>query len=210
MTTNLETIYDHVLQGKNDDIELSIQKALADNLPAGQILTEGLIAAMEEVGRRFEIGEYFVPEMLIAARAMKTGLVILRPLLVEEGVEAIGKAVIGTVKGDLHDIGKNLLGMMFEGAGFEVIDLGTDVSPEKFAEAARSHQPDIVGISALLTTTMQKMPEVIEAIEDMGVRNKVKILVGGAPLTSSFAEEIGADGYAADASAAVTLAKSLL
>lgn len=210
MEAIVETIYHHVLEGRKDEVEESVSKALAEGIPAAQVLNEALINAMEEVGRRFEAGEYYVPEMLVSARAMKAGLLVLRPLLVQEGVEARGKAVIGTVQGDLHDIGKNLVGMMLEGAGFEVIDLGTDVPPEKFAEAVRTHQADILGISALLTTTMEKMLDVIEAVEDTGGRGDVKILVGGAPVTASYAEEIGADGYAPDASAAATLVKSLV
>ncbi len=205
-----EIIYEQVLQGLNNEIEVSVRKALEDNIPAGEILKEGLIAAMEEVGHRFEAGEYFVPEMLISARAMKIGLGILHPYLIEEGVEARGKAVIGTVKGDLHDIGKNLVGVMLEGAGFEVVDLGTDVAPEKFAQVVREEKADILGLSALLTTTMEQMSDVIEAVEDIGVRSEVKILVGGAPLTAAFAEEIGADGYAPDASVATVLARNIL
>ena len=210
MEAIVETIYQHVLEGHKDEVEESVSKALAEGIAAGKVLSEALISAMEEVGRRFEAGEYYVPEMLVSARAMKAGLLVLRPLLVQEGVEARGRAVIGTVQGDLHDIGKNLVGMMLEGAGFEVIDLGTDVAPEKFAEAVRAHQADVLGVSALLTTTMEKMLDVIEAVEDMGGRGDVKILVGGAPVTASYAEEIGADGYAPDASVAATLVKSLV
>jgi 5-methyltetrahydrofolate--homocysteine methyltransferase len=164
---------------------------------------------MAEVGARFERGEFYVPEMLVAARAMQAGLAVLKPHLAEGGVQMRGKVVIGTVKGDLHDIGKNLVAMMLEGAGFEVIDLGTDVAPEKFAAAVREHKPSLVGMSALLTTTMKAMQPTIEAIEDIGLRTQVKVLVGGAPITEDFAKSIGADGYAADASRAVAIAKSL-
>jgi 5-methyltetrahydrofolate--homocysteine methyltransferase len=209
MKAIVKTIYEDILSGRNDEVQVSLKAAIQEGVQAAEILNVGLIEAMDEVGRRFEAGEYYVPEMLISARAMKAGLEILRPYLVEEGVEPRGKAVIGTVQGDLHDIGKNLVGMMLEGAGFEVVDLGTDVPPERFAEAARLHQADIIGVSALLTTTMQNMPHVIEAVEDIGLRNAVKIFIGGAPVTSSFADEIEADGYAPDASSAATLVKSL-
>ncbi len=210
MKAIIEIINEQILQGLNNEIEVSVQKALEDKIPAGEILKDGLIAAMGEVGRRFEAGDYFVPEMLISARAMKIGLGILHPYLIEEGVEARGKAVIGTVKGDLHDIGKNLVGIMLEGAGFEVVDLGTDVAPEMFAKVVREEKADILCLSALLTTTMEQMSDVIEAVEDIGVRSEVKILVGGAPLTAAFAEEIGADGYAPDESVATVLARNIL
>ncbi len=165
---------------------------------------------MTEVGARFERQEFYVPEMLVAARAMQSGLAILKPQLVEGGIKAVGKVVLGTVKGDLHDIGKTLVGMMLEGAGFEIVDLGTDVPPAKFAEVARSSGANIVGMSALLTTTMQNMRATVEALEDMGIRQQVKVMIGGAPVTDAYAKEIGADGYAPDASRAVALAKSLL
>lgn len=187
-----------------------VKQALTNGIPAEQILNEGLIAAMAHVGKLFEEGEYYVPEMLIAARAMKGGLELLRPALAAAKVQAIGKIVIGTVQGDLHDIGKNLVAMMMEGAGFEVIDLGVDVTPEKFVEAINAHQPQLVGCSALLTTTMPKMKATINAIERAGIRSRVKVLVGGAPVTARYASEIGADAYAPDASAAASIAKSLL
>src|SRR5690606_9350212 len=171
---------------------------------------EGMIAAMTEVGRLFEEGEYYVPEMLVAARAMKEGLSILKPHLVEADVKSQGTVIAGTVKGDLHDIGKNLVCTMLEGAGFEVIDLGTDVSPEQFVEQLKERKADLVAMSALLTTTMPGMRATIEAIEQAGLRDKVKIMVGGAPLTESYAREISADGYAPDASRAVALARSLV
>ena len=162
---------------------------------------------MKEVGRLFEEGEYFIPEMLISARAMKTGLAIIRPLLSESRVRPAGKIILGTVRGDLHDIGKNLVSMMMEGAGFSVVDLGTDVSPEAFVEAVRNHQPELVGMSALLTTTMPSMEATVKALEEAGLRNRVKILVGGAPITQEYADKIGADGYSPDASQAAKLAK---
>jgi 5-methyltetrahydrofolate--homocysteine methyltransferase len=169
-----------------------------------------MVAAMAEVGRLFEEGEYFVPEMLIAARAMQHGLAVLKPHLASANVKSQGKVVAGTVKGDLHDIGKNLVCMMLEGAAFEIVDLGSDVTPEKFVEAVRSTGADVICMSALLTTTMPNMKTTIEALKVAGLRDKVKVMVGGAPLTDQYAREIGADGYAADASRAVALAKSLL
>lgn len=209
MADYLKTIYDNVIAGNKAGVETDVKAAMGAGLAADKILSESLISAMTEVGARFERGEFFVPEMLIAARAMQTGLALLKPQLTQSGVKATGKVVIGTVKGDLHDIGKNLVAMMLEGAGFELVDLGTDVSPEKFAQAAREHRPVIVGLSALLTTTMQNMKATIEALEDVGVRDQVKVIVGGAPLTEDFARQIGADGYAPDASRAVALAKKL-
>jgi len=206
----LQTIYDHIIDGKVDLIETDVQNALDAGIPPGVILNESMVSAMDEVGALFEAGEYFVPEMLIAAHTMQTGLAILKPLLIEGGVEPSGSIVIGTVQGDLHDIGKNLVAMMLEGGGFEVFDLGTDVSPDAFLEAIREHSPNLVGLSALLTTTMQKMRETISVIEESGLRDQVKIIVGGAPVTEAFAKEIGAEGYASDASKAVSLAKDLV
>jgi 5-methyltetrahydrofolate--homocysteine methyltransferase len=169
-----------------------------------------MIAAMAEVGRRFECEEYYMPEMLIAARAMQDGLAILKPHLQQAEVKSVGKVIAGTVHGDLHDIGKNLVCMMFEGAGFEIQDLGVNVLPEGFVDAVRNGGVDIVAMSALLTTTMPNMKVAIEALDEAGLRSKVKVIVGGAPLTESYAQQIGADGYAPDASRAVTLAKSLM
>jgi 5-methyltetrahydrofolate--homocysteine methyltransferase len=206
----LDTIYQSVLSGNAPETAQGVQQAIDAGLDPGEILNQGMIAAMAEVGQRFEAGDMFVPEMLIAARAMKEGLAILQPHLVDAGVEPVGKVVLGTVKGDLHDIGKNLVGMMLEGSGFEVIDLGVDVPPEGFVAAIQEHQPQIVGLSALLTTTMPGMQEIIEALVAAEVRDHVKVMVGGAPVTSDFANEIGADAYAADASAAATQAKRLL
>lgn len=199
-----------VIEGNAPATRELVVQALTNGIPAEQILNEGLIAAMAQVGKLFEEGEYYVPEMLIAARAMKGGLELLRPALAAAKVKAIGKVVIGTVQGDLHDIGKNLVAMMMEGAGFEVIDLGVDVTPEKYVEAVNTHQPQLVGCSALLTTTMPKMKATIDALERAGIRSQVKVLVGGAPVTARYASEIGADAYAPDASAAANIARSLL
>jgi 5-methyltetrahydrofolate--homocysteine methyltransferase len=206
---SIETIYKAVLDGDMATTEAKVTTALEAGVSPADILQEGLIAAMGEVGRLFEEGEYFVPEMLIAARAMKAGLTILQPLLVDSGVEPAGKVAVGTVKGDLHDIGKNLVAMMLEGAGFEIVDLGTDVAPEQFVEAAKGGV-DIVGLSALLTTTMPSMESTIKAIETAGLRDQVKVIIGGAPVTAEYSDQIGADGFAPDASQAVTLAKSLM
>jgi 5-methyltetrahydrofolate--homocysteine methyltransferase len=209
MVAQLQLLAESVIAGRRADADRETREALAGGVSPRAILAEGLIAPMAEVGARFERGEFYVPEMLVAARAMQAGLAVLKPHLAEGGVQMRGKVVIGTVKGDLHDIGKNLVAMMLEGAGFEVIDLGTDVAPEKFAAAVREHKPSLVGMSALLTTTMKAMQPTIEAIEDIGLRTQVKVLVGGAPITEDFAKSIGADGYAADASRAVAIAKSL-
>jgi 5-methyltetrahydrofolate--homocysteine methyltransferase len=202
-------VFDEVINGDRAAVEAGVRAAMEAGQPVGDILNSGLIGAMKEVGDRFERQEFYVPEMLVAARAMQAGLALLKPHLSQAGVPAAGKVVLGTVKGDLHDIGKNLVGMMLEGAGYEVIDLGTDVGPEKFAEAVRTHRPQLMGMSALLTTTMQNMRSTIEALDDLGVRAQVKVMIGGAPLTDAFAREIGADGYAPDASRAVALARSL-
>lgn len=210
MQTTLEEIYNAVIAGKREDTSEKVQQAITENLPPGDILKKALIAAMTEVGDRFEQGEFYVPEMLVAARAMQSGMTILKPLLVEADLQPVGRVVIGTVKGDLHDIGKNLVGMMLEGAGFEIVDLGSDVPPEKFAAAVRENSPDIVGMSALLTTTMPAMENILEALEDLGVRSDVKVIIGGAPVTDSYAEKIGADGFAPDASRAVKLAQALM
>ncbi|HHY48049.1 MAG TPA: cobalamin-binding protein [Firmicutes bacterium] len=186
------------------------EKALERGVDPQVILNEGLIPAMGRVGEKFKRNEVYVPEVLVAARAMYAGLDVLRPLLAKSGAKRAGKMVIGTVKGDLHDIGKNLVRMMFEGAGFEVVDLGTDVSEKRFVEAVRSENPDFLGMSALLTTTMPAMKTTIDALKEAGLRESVKVLVGGAPITHRYARDIGADGYAPDASSAVDLAKELL
>ena len=205
----MDKIFEAVLEGDMSGTQEAVQAALDEGVPAGDILQKGLIPAMGEVGRLFEEGDYFVPEMLIAARAMKSGLEIIKPLLVDLGIEPVGTVAVGTVKGDLHDIGKNLVAMMLEGAGFEINDLGTDVTPDQFVEAVQQGA-DIVGLSALLTTTMPSMETTIQAIETAGLRNKVKIIIGGAPVTAEYAQQIGADGYAPDASQASTLAKNLM
>lgn len=210
MEAPLQTVFDSVIEGNRTAVEAGVRHALELDIPASRTLNEALIAAMTEVGARFERQEFYVPEMLVAARAMQSGLAILKPQLAEGGIKATGKVVLGTVKGDLHDIGKSLVGMMLEGAGFEIVDLGTDVAPAKFAEAARSSGANIVGLSALLTTTMQNMRATLEALEDLGIRQQVKVMIGGAPVTEAFAKEIGADGYAPDASRAVALAKQLM
>jgi 5-methyltetrahydrofolate--homocysteine methyltransferase len=206
----IENLKQNVIDGNESETKELVKQAVAEALPPEQILNEGLIAAMAQVGRLFEEGEFFVPEMLIAARAMEAGLDLLRPGLAEANIQAIGKVLIGTVQGDLHDIGKNLVAMMLEGAGFEVIDLGVDVPPHKFVESVRAHQPHIVGLSALLTTTMPKMQNTIQALEQAGLRDQVKIIVGGAPLTDEYAQSIGADGYAPDAPSAAIRARQLI
>ncbi len=204
------SVYQAVLEGDADAARQSVSVALQAGLPANTIMQDGLIAAMGEVGRQFEAGDFFVPEMLIAARAMQAGLELLKPLLAQSGIKSTGRVAIGTVKGDLHDIGKNLVGMMLEGAGFEVIDLGTDVAPDKFIEAVRTRQPQLIAMSALLTTTMSNMGTTIQALKDAGLRDQVKIMIGGAPVTQEYADKIGADGFSPDASAAARLAKSLV
>jgi 5-methyltetrahydrofolate--homocysteine methyltransferase len=207
--SHLENIYQAVLEGDAAGTQTGVQAALDENLEAEKILKEGLIPAMTEVGRLFEENEYFVPEMLISARAMQSGLNLLKPYLVSSGVPAAGKVVIGTVKGDLHDIGKNLVMMMLEGSGFEIVDLGTDVSPQQFAESVQENQASLLAMSALLTTTMPNMKSTIQELEAKGLRERVKVIVGGAPLTQEYADQIGADGFAPDASAAARLARSL-
>jgi 5-methyltetrahydrofolate--homocysteine methyltransferase len=209
MDEKLKPVYEAILEGDMGGATAGVQSALDDGVAAGDLLQSGLIPAMAEVGRLFEEGEYFVPEMLIAARAMKAGLELLKPLLVDSGIEPMGVVAIGTVKGDLHDIGKNLVAMMMEGAGFEIMDLGTDVSPEKFVEAVQNGA-NIIGLSALLTTTMPSMAGTLEALKEAGVRDQVKVLIGGAPVTTEYANQIGADGYAPDASQAATLAKEFV
>jgi 5-methyltetrahydrofolate--homocysteine methyltransferase len=210
MNETLQNIYDGIVSGKKPAVLENIAAALAAGIPVNTIVNEAMIAAMSEVGRRFETGEYFIPEMLVAARAMQAGMNEVKPYLTEAAMESSGKVVIGTVNGDLHDIGKNLVSVMLEGAGFEIIDLGLDVSPKDFVEAVSQHHPDIVAMSALLTTTMTNLKVVIDALKDAGVRDRVKVLVGGAPITARYAEEVGADAYAPDASRAVSVAKSLV
>jgi 5-methyltetrahydrofolate--homocysteine methyltransferase len=205
----LSKLYEAVLDGQRDAAKENVESALAAGLDPADVL-DTMVSAMGEVGRLFEEGEYFVPEMLISARAMQTGMEILKPSLVDADIQPAGKIIAGTVKGDLHDIGKNLVCMMLEGAGYEVVDLGTDVSPEAFVAAVNEHQPDFVAMSALLTTTMPSMQSTIEALQSAGLRDKVKVLIGGAPINDAYANKIGADGYAQDASRAVKLANSLI
>ena len=205
---DLNAIAEKLIAGKADDVKALVQAAIDENAAPKDILEQGLIAGMNEVGRRFKANEFYVPEVLIAARAMHYGMEILEPKLEEAGVQKLAKAAIGTVKGDLHDIGKNLVAMMLRGAGFEVIDLGVDVTPEKFVEAAKDGT-QVMCLSALLTTTMPQMPKVIEALKEAGCTD-VKVIIGGAPVTQKYADEIGADGYAADAASAVDVSKELL
>jgi 5-methyltetrahydrofolate--homocysteine methyltransferase len=201
-----EDLYD----GYADEVVEEVKEALARGMEPYEVLTKGLVAGMEVVGDDFRDGILFVPEVLMAAKAMKAGMEVLRPLLVETGAPKIGKMVIGTVKGDIHDIGKNLVTMMMEGAGFEVFDLGINTSVEEFMDAIHEHQPDILGMSALLTTTMPYMRVVIQALEEEGIRDELIVLVGGAPLNEAFAQEIGADAYCRDAAVAVETARRLL
>lgn len=210
MESILAVIHQGVMEGDMGLTQEKVQEAIDAGVGPGVILQDSLIPAMAEVGKLFEEGEYFVPEMLIAARAMKAGLALLRPLLVAADVKPAGKVAAGTVKGDLHDIGKNLVGMMCEGAGFEVKDLGKDITPEQFVAEIKNYQPDILGMSALLTTTMRAMGHTIKALEEAGLRDKVKVMVGGAPVTQSFADQIDADGYASNAASAAELAKKLV
>lgn len=205
----LKEIYQNVLAGELEGVETGVKAALAEGIGADIILKEALIAAMDEVGCQFEAGDLFVPEMLVSARAMQAGLQHLKPYLIQSEVKSSGKVALGTVKGDLHDIGKNLVAMMLEGAGFEVIDLGVDVAPEIFVDAAHKGA-QLIGMSALLTTTMSNMDSTIEALKAAGVRDQVKILIGGAPVTEDYAKQIGADSYATDASSAVRAARKLV
>jgi len=207
---DLKEIKENVINGKADKVKELTQKALDEGQDIEKVLNEALIGGMDIVGEKFKRNEFYVPEMLISARAMKTGMEILRPILADKGVKGLGKVVIGTAQGDLHDIGKNLVGMMLEGAGFEIINLGTDVPSEKFVEAVKENNAQLIGISALLTTTMLSMKDVVKAVEKEGLKDKVKIMIGGAPVTQNYADEIGADGYAPDAASAVDMAKEIL
>ena len=207
---SLEAIHTAVLNGDAATTEAEVTAALAAETPPEDILYEACIPAMEEVGRQFEEGNKFVPEMLISARAMQKAMGLLRPLLLQADIKTLGTVIVGTVAGDLHDIGKNLVAMMLEGSGFEVIDLGTDVSPTQFVEAVRERKPQVIGMSALLTTTMPSMGATIEALKEAGLRDQVKVMIGGAPITQDFAEKIGADGFAPDASSASRKAKELV
>ncbi len=206
---DLKPIFENVIEGQAEEVENGVKAALNAGVDAGVILKDALIAAMDEVGARFEDGEFFVPEMLIAARAMQAGLALLKPHLSATDQKAAGKVAIGTIKGDLHDIGKNLVAMMLEGAGFEIIDLGVDVEPQSFVDAAQEGA-NLIGMSALLTTTMNNMGATIEALKAAGLRDKVKVMVGGAPVTEEFANSIGADAFAPDASSATRMARKLV
>lgn len=210
MFYSLQHIRAHVIEGEALEAEEAVQEALSEGASAAEVQEQALIPAMDEIGARFQRQEIFLPEMVMAGGAMKAALGVLRPRLVQATVPSSGRVVVGTVEGDVHDIGKSLVAMMLEGAGFEVVDLGTNVSPGAFVRAVREHRASILGMSSLLTTTMRKMKPTIDALVAAGLRTSVKIMVGGAPLNASFADEIGADGYAYDASRAVTLAKSLM
>jgi len=210
MSEVLVQISNTVIEGRLKDIAALTNSALASGLTAKDVLDKGLMPGMDVIGAEFKKGKKFVPEVLLSARTMQTSLDILKPLLAKAGDKMTGKAIIGTVKGDLHDIGKSLVGMMLEGSGFEVVDLGKDVSPEKFVEAVKKEKPDIVAMSALLTTTMRSMGHTITALKEAGLRDGLKIMIGGAPVTSDFARQIGADAYAANAPAAVELAKKFV
>jgi len=204
----LEEMAANLMKGKANDVRAAVQKALADGIEPNTILTEGLLSGMGVIGERFKKNEVYVPEVLIAARAMKAGMEFLQPALVKSGVEPRGIAVVGTVKGDLHDIGKNLVCMMLEGAGLKVVDIGIDVDPAKFVEQAKINNARVIGVSALLTTTMTNMKAVVDAVKESGIN--AKVMIGGAPVTQAFCDEIGADGYAPDAASAADLAVSLL
>ncbi|MHC2994958.1 MAG: corrinoid protein [Candidatus Atribacteria bacterium] len=206
----LKELSEALFRGDISKVKEITQRALQEKMEPKEILEQGLIKGMDVVGIKFKNNEIFLPEVLLASQAMYGGLELLQPELIKSGVKAVGKVIIGTAKGDLHDIGKNLVAMMLRGGGFEVIDLGIDVSPEKFLKATKEHQPDIVGMSALLTTTMIGMMDIITILKSAGLRDKVKVMVGGAPVTQEFADEIGAEGYAPDAASAVDKAKELL
>ncbi len=206
----LQEIAEKLIAGKADEVRSLVKEALDEGQDVSKILNEGLVAGMSVVGEKFKKNEFYVPEVLIAARAMKAGMELLNPILLEKNIKGVGTMVLGTVRGDLHDIGKNLVGMMLEGAGFEVIDLGVDVPSEKFIQAAKEKNANLVGLSALLTTTMLAMKDVTQAVEKEGLKGKVRVMIGGAPITQDYADEIGADGYAPDAASAVDTAKELL
>ena len=204
----LEQMSADLMKGKANDVKAAVQQALNDGLEPGTILTQGLLSGMSIIGERFKKNEVYVPEVLIAARAMKAGMEILQPQLTSAGVEPCGTAVVGTVKGDLHDIGKNLVCMMLEGAGFKVVDAGIDVDPQKFVDVAKANKADVIGVSALLTTTMTNMKAVVDTVKASGI--SAKVIIGGAPVTQAYCDEIGADGYAADAASAADLAASFV
>ena len=205
---DLAAIAEALIRGDRDTVAKLVRQALDEKVKAEDILNEGLVAGMDVVGRKFKNNEFYVPEVLIAARAMNAGMELVAPILAKAGAKPAATIVIGTVKGDLHDIGKNLVGMMLKGGGFRVIDAGIDVAPERFVKLAQENEADIIGLSALLTTTMTQMPKVIEAVKEAGL--DVKVMIGGAPITQDYADEIGADGYAPDAASAVDLARQLM
>ncbi len=207
---DLQALAEAVINGDRDEAARLAQKAVDEGVAPESIVNDGMIVGMNEVGRRFKANEFYVPEVLIAARAMHGGMDVVKPLLAKSGIEPRGRVVIGTAQGDLHDIGKNLVAMMLEGGGFEVIDIGVDVSPDQFLEAISEHSPNVVAMSALLTTTMPGMKDTIEALDAAGVRDQIKVMIGGAPVTQDYADEIGADGYAADAASAVDLTAELM
>ena len=207
---DLQAIAENIIKGQAPKVQELVNQALEEKIPVREILHEGLIAGMNVVGEKFKNNEFYVPEVLIAARAMKQGMELIRSQLVEEKVEPLGKAAIGTVKGDLHDIGKNLVGMMLEGAGFEVIDLGIDVPPEKFIDAVKTQGAQLICMSALLTTTMPSMQTTVEAVKEAGLGDSVGVMIGGAPVTQAYADQIGANGYAPDAASATEIAKELI
>lgn len=206
----LEDLAAEVIKGDAGVVKNLTEEALSQNISAEEVLNSGLVAGMNVIGEQFKSNEIFIPEVLVAARAMKAGMQIIRPLLAEANVEPLGKVIIGTVGGDLHDIGKNIVAMLLEGAGFEVLDLGADVTKEKFLEFAEKENPDVLGMSALLTTTMVFMKDMVQSLEESGLKDKIKVIVGGAPITQSYADEIRADGYAPDAASAVDLVKSVM
>lgn len=205
-----QALADMVIKGDHKGVAEATAQAIENGTPAKEIIDNGLIPGMDEVGRRWKANEFHMPEVMIAARAMKAGMAQVRPLLAADPSSSRGTIVIGTVQGDLHDIGKNLVAMMFEGAGYQVHDLGTDTSPEQFIQAIEEHKPDIVGMSALITTTMPMMQKTLQAFEEAEIRNRVKVMVGGAPVSESYARQIGADGYAGDGASAVEAVASLI
>ena len=205
-----EEIAEEIQKGNSESVEVLTKKALSEDISAEEILNNGLVAGMNIVSKKFKSNEIFIPEVLISAKSMSSGLGIIKPLLAESNIKSKGKVVIGTVKGDLHDIGKNIVAMLLQGAGFDVVDLGADVPKEKFLEFVKNERVDILGMSALLTTTMIYMKETIEALKNAGLRENIKVIIGGAPVTESYAAQIDADGYAPDAASAVDLTKRLL
>lgn len=208
--TIFEEIADEVQKGRSEAVGMLVNEAIGQQIAADVIMNDGLVRGMSIIGEKFKNNECFIPEVLVSAKAMTIGLGILKPLLAEKNVKPIGKAVIGTIQGDLHDIGKNIVGMLLQGAGFEIIDLGADVRVDRFVESAKNEDVNLVGMSALLTTTMTNMKGVIEGLKAAGIRDRVKVIIGGAPVSQAYADQIGADGYAADAATGVDVAKRLL